>query len=853
MLFKSQTSRPLFGIPATLSLLVCASVTGTYAQEASVVAPEPGVVAGFVLTSDGSSPLPQAIVSLSSMTASSSGAGNESYTFGSRRTTVTRADGGYNFADVYPALYRLDIRRIGYRPATVDVEMRLATVVNVSAVLEVTPVHLEQLEVRAASLDLFGRTSPAEEMGQRRIDTERWRQRAFLSSDVRALTHADVIESVTLGTADPFRALQRLPGVTTRDDWTSEVWIRGANWGQTRVYFDGLPLFNPLHAGGITSAINENALGAVLFHPGVRPLPLGEGAAGVVSMTSRPAGGTGDLRGYGELALFGGGLTLERRFLDGRVGVVAGARKSGLDFLTRQTELRHSQDEVSGQGFVLPDKYADAIARIDIGLGKNAHIEASALWEHDWITDSLEQGGPAFNDFSWGNAAGRVTLDIPLWGAYSRHTLAWSHFGLKVNQTEPRPSVSFYDWQSPTQIGSRGRVAQLTAKGEFGSVIPEEDDAGWRAGYQVTVNRSKYDGAPQSPHPFQVYVGPIEINEKLVVVSGWGETRLKPTTRLTFQGGVRLDGTTSQLDGGRLHIAPQVSGRYAVSEQLSVSASIGRSYQYVQALAPAGLAVGPGLAVGHVWRLAGDSIPPLQSDVATIGAEYWFGDEWLGSANVYFRNSSGMTLVDPTPGPKQIRPSTVLGENEAKGLELSIRRIAGQVTMSVNYTLGVSEIDAAGMLFPSPSDRRHSFDVTSAWMVPRTFLGGAVRLVGAHTAASGAPYTRIHPGHYVCYYEEDYCDEYVPDILEMPNAARAPWYSALDLLAEWTRTYSSWRFAIHLQMRNMLNRDNGITYAVTRGGPCYRRTVDAPFCSTDMDAFQPGVSRQGIFGLKIEF
>ena len=853
MHYKSDTSRHLFRILAALSLVLCVSVVGAYAQEASKTLPETGVVAGFVLTSDGASPLPQAIVSLSSMTASLSRDGHNSYTLGSPRTTVTRANGGYHFADVYPAQYRLEIRRIGYRPATVDVEMRIATVVNVSAVLEVTPVHLEQMEVRAASLDLFGRSGPVDEIGQRRIDIERWRQRAFLSSDVRALTHTDVLESVTLGTADPFRALQRLPGVTTRDDWTSEVWIRGANWGQTRVYFDGLPLFNPLHAGGVTSAINENALGSVLFHPGVRPLPLGEGAAGVVSMTSRSAGGTGDLRGYGDLALFGGGLTLERRFLDGRVGVLAGARKSGLDFITKQTELRHSQDEVDGQAFALPDKYADAIARLDIGLGKNAHIEASALWEHDWITDSLEQGGPAFNDFSWGNAAGRVTLDVPLWGAYSRHTLAWSHFGLEVNQTESRPSIAFYNSEQPTQIGSRGRVDQLTAKGELGSVIPEEEDAGWRAGYQVTLNRSRYDGAPQSPHPFQVHVGPLQVHEKLVVVSGWGETRLKPTSKLTVQGGVRLDGTTSQLEGGRLHIAPQISGRYTVSEQLSVSASLGRSYQYVQALAPAGLAVGPGLAVSHVWRLAGDSVPPLQSDVATIGAEFWLSDEWLASASVYARNSAGMTLVDPTPGAKQIRPSTVLGDNEARGLELSIRRIAGQVTMSANYSVGISEIDAAGLRFPSPSDRRHSLDVMSAWSVHRTVLGGAVRLVAAFTAASGAPYTRIHPGHYVCYYEEDYCDEYVPDILELPNAARAPWYSALDLLGEWTKTYSAWRFSIHLQMRNLLNRDNGITYAVTRGGPCYRPTIDAPFCSADLDEFQPGVRRQGIFGLKIAF
>jgi hypothetical protein len=475
------------------------------------------------------------------------------------------------------------------------------------------------------------------------------------------------------------------------------------------------------------------------------------------------------------------------------------------------------------------------------------------LWERDWIADSLEQGGPAFNDFSWGNAAGRVTLDIPLWGAYSRHTLAWSHFFLEVDQTQTRPSVSFYNWEQPTQIPSNGRIDYLAALGEFGSVIPEEDDAGWRAGYQVTVNRSRYDGAPQSPHPFQLFVGPIEFNEKLVVVSGWGETRMKPTRKLTVQGGMRLDGTTV-VKGGRLHIAPQVSGRYAATEDFSISASIGRSYQYVQALAPAGLAVGPGLAVSHIWRVAqGDSIPPLQSDVATIGAEYWLSDEWLASANLYARNSTGMTLVDPTPGPKQNWPRTVVGENEARGIEMSIRRIAGRVTMTANYSLGVSEIEAARLTFPSPSDRRHSLDVTGAWKVPRKLLGGSIRLVAAHTAASGAPYTRLHPGYYICDFVEDYCIEYVPDILEMPNAARAPWYSALDLLGEWTKAYSKWRFAIHAELRNLLNRKNDITYGVTRGGPCFRTTVDAPFCSESADEFHRGVRRQGFIGLKIEF
>ena len=140
-----------------------------------------------------------------------------------------------------------------------------------------------------------------------------------------------------------------------------------------------------------------------------------------------------------------------------------------------------------------------------------------------------------------------------------------------------------------------------------------------------------------------------------------------------------------------------------------------------------------------------------------------------------------------------------------------------------------------------------------AWHVPRKLLGGSIRLVAAQTAASGAPYTRIHPGYYICDYIHDYCDEIVPDILELPNAARAPWYSALDVLGEWTREYTAWRFSIQVELRNILNRRNDITYGVTRDGACWRQTVDAPFCTQGADEFYQGIRRQGFVGLRIEF
>ncbi len=818
-------------------------VAGTAAAELEAQQREPnrdgGTISGTVLAADASSPLPLALVSLIRLDAVSSLSPATLAIPGGTATLVTGDDGSYRFTRIQPASYRLHIRRIGYRPASVDVELKRPTSVNVSAVLEVAPVRLRLLEVRATSLDLYGRGNGGEHgTGNGRVEAERWRQRSFLTSDVRALTHEDVLEAVTVGAADPFRALQRLPGVTTRDNWTAEVWTRGASWDHTRVYFDGLPLFNPLHAGGVTTAINEDVLGSVVFHPGVRSVSLGEGAAGVINFTSRPAGGTGDLRGFGTVSLFAQGLTVERRFLDGRVGALLGGRTSsaGADIL----------DD-------LPRDYADVAGRFDVDLGNDRYLEVSGIWERDWIKESLDEG-PTDNRGGWGNTAVRLTYDVPLPRVYSRHSLGASQFELVVRRTEPGPFIQQFDEHNPTQPDTDGRIRYVTVAGEFGSLIPDETETGWRAGYQLSHHWLSYDGPPPAPYPIQTFDSRPTLSEQLTVASLWGESRWKPARQLSLQGGIRIQALAAIADQGRIRLAPQVSGRYAVAEGFNLTAGVGRSYQYLQALAPAGLLIGPGLPMSHYWLLAGESTPAIRSDVASLGAECWLSHDWLASLNLYARRTSGIALVDPTPGPVPGTPKIVEGQNFARGVETSVRRLAGGFTWSVGYTLSFSDMAAAGMRFPAGADRRHAFDFTSNWRMPLRLLGGSFTFAQAYTFASGAPYTRLHPGTFTCDAERDLCVPIVPDVLDEPNAARSKWHLALDQRLDWDWRFSAWRLGFFFYNRVGLSYSNDITYTVRRDGGCRRASADSPFCTPAHDQFEPDMSVRSIqLGLRVAF
>ncbi|UCG85067.1 MAG: TonB-dependent receptor [Gemmatimonadota bacterium] len=818
-------------------------VVGTAAAKIEAQQPESrgdhGTISGTVLAADVSSPLPLAIVSLVRVDATTSGPAATLEIPGNAETLVTGDDGSYRFTQVKPASYRVHIRRIGYRPSAVDVELRRPTDVSVSIALEVAPVRLLPIEVHATSLDLYGRGNGVDGRdGNGRVEIEHWRQRSFLTSDVRALTHEDVLEAVTVGAADPFRALQRLPGVTTRDNWTAEVWTRGAAWDHTRVYFDGLPLFNPLHAGGVTTAINEDVLGSVVFHPGVRSVSHGEGAAGVIDFTSRPAGGTGDLRGFGTVSLFAQGVTMERRFLDGRLGAVVGGRAS-----LSSTDILND----------LPRDYADVAGRADVDLGNDRYLELSGIWERDWIRESLSDG-PTDNTAGWGNSAARVTYHMPVPGAYSKHSIGVSQFDQVVRRTEPGLFIEQFDESKPTQADTDSRIRHVTVAGEFGSLIPDETETGWRAGYQVTYHSLSYDGPPPAPYPIQTFASRPVLKEKLTVASLWGETRWKPATRLSLQGGIRVQASGPISGQGRIRLAPQLSGRYAVTERLFLTAGVGRSYQHLQALAPAGLLVGPGLPTSHYWLLAGDSTPAIRSDVATLGAEHWLGYDWLASVNLYARRSSGIALVDPTPGPIPGTPNIVEGTNVARGVETSVRRLAGSFTWSIGYTLGFSDMEAAGLRFPSAADRRHAFDFTSIWRTPLRLFGGSFTFAQGYTFASGAPYTRVHPGNFTCDEEQDRCVPIVPDVLDQPNAVRSEWHLGLDQRLDWDWEFAAWKLGLFFYQRVGLSYSNDLTYTLRRGGGCSRESIDSPFCGPESDQFEPDMTINSLqLGLRVAF
>lgn len=822
--------------------MLLAAVPGAAAAQAAPARLPEGAISGTVLDAATSEPLAGATVVVEPAAQGvlpGTGAGRGAL-LEATRGVLSDSLGNYRFVGLAPGRYRLRISRAGYRPSSLGVELQGSADTRVSVGLTVEPVVLEAIEVTAEQPQPFGRdAAPAREQAEGRVEAARARQRRHLAADARELTHADVVEAVTLGETDLFRALQRLPGVATRDDFTAELWTRGASWDQTRVLFDGLPLFHPLHGMGVFSGVSPDAIGAGVLHPGVRPSSLGEGAAAVLDLTSRRGAGDGELRGSADLSLASARLSLDQRVLDGRGAWMIAARRTYLDWLSAGVGRLLDQEDAG-----VPYAFSDLAARVDLQLDGGRALEASAIAERDRIDGDVPDVLHG-NTARWGNTAGRVTYASPLGSARARHTLGLSRYAARVREREPELDDLY---SAPSAPRSDSHLTHARAGGEIAGAPTGAGIAPWRVGYEVVGQSASYDGPPPRPYGAEPPPGAAPLSRESTLGYGalWGERRWEVRERLSLEGGLRLEGGPSVANGGPLRLAPRLSARYQLLPELSLSAGAGRSYQYAQAVAPAGPSFHRNFSASQFWVLADGETPALRSDIATLGVEGWLGGGWLAAASAYLRRSSGLALPDPTPGPVDGRPLWVEGDNDARGVELSARRLAGRWTASLGYSYALSELQAGGLRFAAPADRRHALDATAMARVTRS-----LRLGAAYTAASGAPYTRLHSPDWSCP-DGAGCDPR-PRLGE-PGAHRTPAYASLDLLADWTGSLRGWEVGAYLQLRNALGRDNASTYDYT-SEVCPGRGFVAP-CPTGyqlVDHFQYGVPMLPVLGLRLRF
>lgn len=830
------------------TLLLLPSAEGV-AQTNAARTTEPQI-SGQVVDAQSRTPLEGALVELERVGRSS--AGSQSVEAVERRVATDQA-GRYEFRELPRGEYRLEVSRIGYVGAVVRIDLRSAGSSRLSVGLDIDPISLSPLAVIGTRPETYGRLRDAEPGVNDISLIDQLRQRRHLVGDTRELTHREVVSAVTLAETDLFRALQRIPGVSTRDDYTATMWTRGATWDQTRVYFDGLPLYNPTHAGWLFAAVNPDAIASASFHPGYRPARWGEGSAGVLDLRSRSGRPGQPLRGSAEISMASTRIALDGSSRNNRFNWMVAARRSYVDIFSELVESVLDEENLQ-----VPYDFTDITARADADLGGDWSVTGSGFLEYDNLRGDIP-GLLEGNRGKWGNRAGRLSVEGPMGPFRASLTGGMTRFGTLIFDRQVEKVTE--DVTLPTlenailnrRLGVE--IAPLNPRGRFGE---------WTVGAEVMSDSVSYDG------PFSLIgalvhgavVGdsvsnrPFHYGRSLVQGTIWAEKRWGLRRDLNAITGARLEGGPTVANGGQLRIAPRAAIRYEPNDIFAVTGGWSRNYQYTQDVSPAAGPIGPQLHLSAIWVLASPApaFPAIRTDQFTVGFEAEWGTGWSSLVNLYDRRSSGLKIPNPVPGSVNVaRDLDTEADGEAVGAEVALRRLTERFTGSVGYSWGRSTIkstpidpDEPVLEFASSADIRHGVDATAVYRV-----GQKLQVGGAFTFGSGVPFTRLLVG--------DGTRDVLPQ-LEAPNAERTPAYASLDVSVEYEHTFTDWSMSGYLQLRNVANRDNAVTYA---------GSVTCPLAETSkfparyaescegrtgvVDRFEPGLPRLPLLGVRIVF
>ncbi len=657
---------------------------------------------------------------------------------------------------------RVMAARIGYQSLdtviAVPPEGSVATLV-----LRRSPVRLAALTVRAEQAAASSR-----ELARQMFERE-------VTVGATGVTQSEVKAVPAIAEADVFRSLESFSGVTSTNDFGSEMFLRGGDFDQLAVFVDGAPVFGPHHMFGMFGLFNSDAIGSVEFFKGSIPARYGGSLSGVLSARHRTRTGPG--------VGVSGGLSM----LGLRVAASGPVPWSDGSWLIAGRRATTDVTRIS-----IPYSFHDLNLGTWSYLGEEHRLGWSLLASRDRFSLELDHLGESL-DSEWGNLVSSLTWSwVPNDRTNSEVTVYFSDYdaNLSVGRQGSRPSTS-------NRIGARGVRGQFTIRGQR---------TGARLGARVETGPVSLHSSAPGAYIESEASDSYRHGSLFAEVERWiGRVRLAPGFRIGAEG-----------TGSRSFLEPRLSGRVTIGA-VALSASLDRAYQFLSAVRDDRFIVpGP-----PMWSLRTAGLPASVAEGVSVAIDARPGETWTGSAVVWVRQFRD----NPRWRPVSSRDLSALEfhDGRALGWDVSLQKHTGPIRGWASYQWAkVVFRDLEGAEYMPHWDRRHEVDATLQLREVRGWSASVRARI-----ASGTPFW-IPSGYY-------HGLTYDPTIhtlgLSSPDnlprglgyngesftilsgtQGRLPFYARLDVSIRHSFRWRAWHIEPFLSVPNILGRRNVYLY-----------------------------------------
>jgi hypothetical protein len=672
---------------------------------------------------------------------------------GTNQGSACDENGYFAIKNVVPGRYSLKVSMIGYLSSVIT-ELNINPNRNQSVNFELNSTAMEMDEVKVTA-DYFYK--PDENpVSFRTISPEEIRRSPGSAEDI-------------------FRVMQSMPGVATTGAKSAQLIVRGGSPDENLTLLDNIEVYNPIHFArtgesmGVISIVNPALLQKVDFLTGGFPVRYGDKMSSVFDMSLRD-GNKEVFNTDVNLNIAGFGLMLDGPLIENS-NMVLSLRRGFFDLITATLNRP-----------VAPSYY-DAVGKVTYDLDGKNKISLLGFYYLDQIerTGSEKNEPSTWNRFDYltrddyGVAFGVNWRSLISENAFTLTTVSYTSNGWNTLQgTEFERSLMGEDIRE-NELSLKSELNyKLSAKfnfkigGQFKSInsyneswTPEDTT---RSGTIIPANKISYN--PDATIKAVLFL----------------QTSYRIIDPLIITAGLRYDYFTFTSEN---NFSPRISLSYNITDKTIFNFAWGRYYQ-----TPASYQVAP-----DVRNLS------LKSSYAThyiAGIEQRFGYDTKASIEIYHKELSNL-FVDPDSSSLLLNT----GSGYAQGIEFALQKkfTVGFVgSASYSYSISKRRDYELSALYDFEYDRPHILN-----LIFGLEMGNGWQIGAKFQYASGNPYT---PAIGVTEKNNTFF------VVEgETNSARYPDYHKLDIRVDKQFIFDSWSFSIYLDLWNVYNRDNIISYS----------------------------------------
>ena len=562
-----------------------------------------------------------------------------------------------------------------------------------------------------------------------------------------------------LGEKDIMRSFQLMPGISAANESSSGLYVRGGTPDQNLILYDGFPVYQVDHLYGFFSAFNSNAVKDVQLYKGGFESRFGGKLSSVMEITGKDGnqkrfnmGVDASLLSFNSFVEvpIGNNFTSIVTFRRSYKGPIYNAifKKFNLSTSKTNTTVSKGPGGRMGQETTITSYFYDLNGKFIYRPTDIDIVSLSFYQGTDKLDNSMSSQMPSMGTSN--SEMSMSSTDLTKYGNYGS-SLKWSrkwsskfygntllsyskYFSYRERSQENTTTDS--DGNSTTRkngLFEDNDLMDYSIKSDYVWDVLNSCQiqfGGFGTYYDIAYSYSQNDSVSVLDRTSKTFLSGLYVQSKTQFFKD----------KIQFIPGIRL----SHFEiTNKIYAEPRASLTFGISKNISLKASTGKYYQFVNRVTREDIMSGS----KDFWLLSDGYSVPVSSANHYMGGLFFETGNYLFSIEGYYKTLDSLTehslRINPSPVSVSINENFFKGKAYSKGLEFLIQKKTGNFNGWMSYTLGEAKsyFDVySDSYYPSNQDVTHEFKSVLMYKYKRwDFSATWVYATGRpYTAPSGA-------------------------------------------------------------------------------------------------------------------